>query len=153
MRTRSSISSVSSNSVAALDNLQRDRRSTSSNLSQANTNLERSQRDLAILKLAESARIVKEIGETEIELDRLKRAAAQSGDLAYGMDAASVKSSGGSIATYKIVRRNEAGRPEVLRANETTPIMPGDIIEVGSSKVSDKAAEKVFDSKESSQNY
>ena len=140
-------------SVAAMDNLQRDRRSTGSNLSQANTNLERSRRDLAILKLAESARIVKEIGETEIELDRLKKAAAQSGDLAYGMDAASAKSSGGSIATYKIVRRNEAGRPEVLRAYETTPIMPGDIIEVGSSKVSDKAADKVFDSKEFSQNY
>ena len=140
-------------SVAALDNLQRDRRSVGANLSQANTNLERSQRDLAMLKLAESARIVKEIGETEIELDRLKRAAAQLGDLAYGMDAASVKSSGGSIATYKIVRRNEAGRPEVLRAYETTPIMPGDIIEVGSSKVSDKAVDKAFDSKESRQNY
>ncbi|HWJ20608.1 MAG TPA: SLBB domain-containing protein, partial [Geobacterales bacterium] len=136
-------------SVAALDNLQRDRRSTGSNLSQATSNLERSRRDLAILKLAESARIVKEIGETEIELERLKKAAAQSGDLAYGMDAASAKSNGGSIATYKIVRRNEAGRPEVLRAYETTPIMPGDIIEVGSSKLSDK----VLESKESNQNY
>ncbi len=119
----------------------------------ANTNLERSERDLAILKLAESARIVREIGDTEVELDRLKRAASQTGDIAYGMDAASARSSGGSVATYKIVRKNETGRPEVLRANETTPIMPGDIIEVGSSKVTDKSVEKMFDSKESSQNY
>jgi hypothetical protein len=139
-------------SVAALDNLQRDRRSTSSNLAQANSNLEKSERDLAMLKLAESARIVKEIGETEIELDRLKKAAGQSADLAYGMDASSVKGSGGLIATYKIVRRNEAGRPEVIKANETTPIMPGDIIEVGSSKVSDKMPDKVSD-KTSDQNY
>jgi hypothetical protein len=139
-------------SVSALDNLQRDRRSTSSNLAQANSNLERSERDLAMLKLAESARIVKEIGDTEIELDRLKKAAGQSGDLAYGMDASSVKGSGGLIATYKIVRRNEAGRPEVIKASETTPIMPGDIIEVGSSKVSDKMPDKASD-KTSDQNY
>ena len=70
----------------------------------------------------------------------------------YGMDASSVKGSGGSIATYKIVRRNEAGRPEVIKASETTPIMPGDIIEVGSSKVSDKMPEKASD-KTSDQNY
>lgn len=139
-------------SVSALDNLQRDRRSTSSNLAQANSNLERSERDLAMLKLAESARIVKEIGDTEVELDRLKKAAGQSGDLAYGMDASSVKGSGGLIATYKIVRRNEAGRPEVMRASETTPIMPGDIIEVGSSRVSDKMPDKASD-KTSDQNY
>ena len=61
------------------------------------------------------------------------------------MDAASAKSNGGSIATYKIVRRNETGRPEVLRAYDTTPIMPGDIIEVGSSKVSDKAVDKALE--------
>jgi protein involved in polysaccharide export with SLBB domain len=138
-------------SVAALDNLQRDRRTISSNLAQANTNLERSERDLAMLQLAESARIVREIGDTEMELDRLKKAAGQSADLAYGMDASSVKGSGGAIATYKIVRRNESGRPEVIKATETTPIMPGDIIEVGSSKISDKAPDK--SDKASDQNY
>ena len=125
-------------SVAALDNLQRDKRSMSSNLAQANSNLERSERDLALHRLAESARIAKEIGEAELELDRLKKAAAQSAELTYRMDAQSVKGSGGPIATYKIVRRNEAGRADVISANETTPIMPGDIIEVGSSKGSDK---------------
>ncbi len=139
-------------SVAALDNLQRDRRTMSSNLAQASSNLERSERDLAMLKLGEGARIVKEIGETEIELDRLKRAAGQSAELTYGMDASAVKGSGGSIATYKIVRKNDAGRPEVIKANETTPIMPGDIIEVGSSKVYDKAPDKGSD-KTSDQNY
>ena len=124
-------------SVAALDNLQRDKRSMSSNLAQANSNLERSERDLALHRLAESARVAKEIGETELELDRLKKAAAQSAELTYRMDAPS-KGGGGPIATYKIVRRNEAGRADVIPANETTPIMPGDIIEVGSSKGSDK---------------
>ena len=105
-----------------------------------------------MLRLAESARIAKEIGETEIELDRLKKAAAQSSELAYRMDAPSVKGSGGLIATYKIVRRNEAGRPDVIQAGETIPIMPGDIIEVGSSKVSDKLSDKVSD-RVSDQNY
>jgi len=60
-------------SVSALDSLHRDRRSMSSSLAQANSNLERSERDLAMLRLAESARIAKEIGETELELDRLKK--------------------------------------------------------------------------------
>jgi len=67
------------------------------------------------------------------------------------MDASSIRGSGGLIATYKIVRRNEAGRPDVIQASETTPIMPGDIIEVGSSKASDKQSDKVSD--RSDQNY
>ena len=135
-------------SVAALDNLQRDRRATSSSFSLANGNLVKSERDLAMLKLAETARIAKEIGETEIELDRLRKAAAQTADLTYSMNAASARANGGSIATYKIVRRNKSGRSVIMEANETTPIMPGDIIEVGSGRASD-----VISDKASSQNY
>lgn len=128
-------------SVAALDNLRRDRRSAGANLALANSNLERSKRDLAMLKLAESARIAREIGDTEGEIDRLKITASQFGDLSYGMDAASIKSKGGMMATYKIVRRNENGQADIIKANETTVIMPGDIIEVGSSRPSEPSQE------------
>ena len=128
--------------VAALDNLERDRRAVRSELNHANGNMVKSERDLAMLKLSENARIAREIGETEVELDRLRRAAASTTDLAYRMDSSSARANGGSIATYKIVRRNEAGRSEIIQANETTPIMPGDIIEVGSSKVSDILSDK-----------
>jgi polysaccharide biosynthesis/export protein ExoF len=110
--------------VTALDSLQRDKIAASVNHTQAATNLEKAQRDLAVFKLSESARIAKEINETELELARLRKIASQTRGFA------SEENGLGLIARYKIVRHNNAGRTDVVQAGETTPIIPGDIIKI-----------------------
>lgn len=110
--------------VTALDNLQRDKLTTSANLTLATSNLARAQRDFAVFKHSESARIAKEIDETELELTKLRKLASQT--RGFGSDDNGLS----AVARYKIVRRNNAGRTDVVQAGETTPVMPGDIIKI-----------------------
>jgi epimerase transport system membrane fusion protein len=112
--------------VTILDGLQRDKQGSVVGLSQANTEVEKARRELAQLTLANNARIAKEIVDTQFEITRLKRAAKQIGD----DDTLAEESSSGPVATYKIMRRDAAGRPNFTQANEATAIMPGDVIEV-----------------------
>ena len=96
--------------VTALDGVQRDKQIALAGLSHANTNLERAERDLSMLKLANTARIVKELTETERELFRLKTLAAQTRQLVYGLETLSSQRSSGQLVTYKIMRRDRSGR-------------------------------------------
>jgi hypothetical protein len=112
--------------VIALDNLLRDKQTAIVGLSQANTELEKARKELAHVTLASNARIAKEITDTEFEITRLKRIAEQSGNL----DTLGEEGNSGPLATYKIMRRNSNGRPQYEQADEATPIMPGDVIEV-----------------------
>jgi protein involved in polysaccharide export with SLBB domain len=116
--------------VVSLDGLKRDKQLAVAGLSQVNTDLEKAQRDLAQLTLTNSARIAMEIAGTELELRRLKRVAAEMQKLAAGLDAAASQDNSGLVATYKIMRRNADGRLSVVQATETTPIMPGDLVQV-----------------------
>jgi len=116
--------------VVTLDGLQRDRQSSVGGLSQANTALEKAQRDLAALTLAENARISRELNDTELELARLSRFAEQTRELATGLEALSGRITHRAVATYQIIRRNADGQLSEMQANETTPIMPGDVIKV-----------------------
>jgi protein involved in polysaccharide export with SLBB domain len=112
--------------VIALDGLQRDKQYATIGLSQANTDLEKAQRELALVTLANNARIAKEITDTQFEITKLKRLAAEMRDY----EALLGQPASERAATYKIIRGNPEGRPDSIQANETTPIMPGDVIEV-----------------------
>lgn len=112
--------------VIALDSLQRDKQSNISGLSLAKTDLEKAQRDLALLELEYKARIAKEITDTEFEITRLKRIAAHIADYetVVGRD------SYGQVAVFKIIRGNQGASEDLIQANEATPVMPGDVIKV-----------------------
>lgn len=116
--------------VVALDGLQRDKQIADTGLSQTNTTLEKAQRDLALLKLADNARIAKEMTDTEQELARLKLVAAQTRELVTGLDALVSQSNSGLVATYRITRKDKDGQANIVQASETTPIMPGDVIKI-----------------------
>jgi len=122
--------------VVALDGLQRDKQGVIAGLSQVNSALEKAQRDLALLVLADKARIAKEIIDTNFEIARLKQSAAQTAaqtkELATGFEslASASQSSSGLVATYKIMRRKADGQYDYVQANETTPIMAGDVVQV-----------------------
>ena len=122
--------------VVALDGLQRDKQGVIAGLSQANSALEKAQRDLALLVLADKARIAKEIIDTNFEITRLKQSAAQTAaqtkEQATGFEslASASQSSSALVATYKIMRRKADGQYDYVQANETTPIMAGDVVQI-----------------------
>lgn len=118
--------------VVALDGLQRDKQGVIAGLSQVNSALEKAQRDLALLVLADKARIAKEIIDTNFEITRLKQSAAQTKEQATGFEslASASQSSSALVATYKIMRRKADGQYDYVQANETTPIMAGDVVQV-----------------------
>ena len=112
--------------VMLLDNLERDLQGAIGNLSQARTDLEKAQRELALLSLGNSKRIASEIAEAEFDITRLRRVGSQMSEhLALADNADSER-----IATYKIMRRDQSDRVDFVQANETTAIRPGDVIEV-----------------------
>ena len=92
----------------------------------AKTDLEKAQRDLALLTLDDKARIAKEIADTEFEITRLKRVAAQIADY----EAVVGQGDYGRVAIFRIIRGNPSAPGDFIQANETTPVMPGDVIKV-----------------------
>lgn len=116
--------------VIALDAVKRDGQSTTNTLAQANMNIEKYKRDLAVLTLANKARIAKEITDTEQEISRLKSAAAQTRQLMSGLDMLATQDSSGSVVLYKIMRRGGSGRLDSMQATESTSIMPGDVLKI-----------------------
>jgi protein involved in polysaccharide export with SLBB domain len=112
--------------VIALDSLQRDKQSNISGLSAAKTDLEKAQRDLALVGLEHKARIAKEIADTEFEITRLKRVAAQIADYETVVGQSEYE----RVAIFKIIRGNPGAPGDFIQANETTPVMPGDVIKV-----------------------
>ena len=119
-------------SISALDNLHRDKQGTLAGLARASTDFEKAQRDLSMLTLDRKVKVEKELTETQRELDRHKALAAQTRELVAGLDTLASNDRSGQIVSYKIMRRNSAGRTVFIAATETTPIMPGDVIEIES---------------------
>lgn len=114
--------------VIALDNAERDRQQTISNLAHTKVNLAKAASDLSMLKQLEEVRISKEMSEVEFEIIRTKAEAENSQkvigafhDLGGETDAVS----------YRIMRRRANGEYSFIDASETTPIEPGDVVQIG----------------------
>jgi polysaccharide biosynthesis/export protein ExoF len=116
--------------LIAFDSIQRDKQLAASGLSVANHTLQKAERDLSLLTLAKNARVAKELTETADEISRLKTSADETRRLASGLEALATEGGSGDVASYRIMRRNEAGEVAVLAATETTPIMPGDVVQI-----------------------
>jgi len=112
--------------VIALDSLQRDKQGNSASLSTAKTEIEKVQIDLALVILGNKAQIAKELSDTEFEITRLKRVAAQIADY----EAVVGQIDYGRIATFRIIRGNLGSSGDSIQADETSPVMPGDIVKV-----------------------
>lgn len=114
-------------SLASLDTVQRDKQLAIASLARARSSLEKAQRDLAMLELLRESRIAKEIAETELELTRLQVSVDEARKLTRNLEG--LAGQGGS-ETYRIMRRDEAGRLQNQRVTETTPILPGDVVQI-----------------------
>ncbi len=118
--------------VAALDAIRRDKQNAIAGLSRAGSNLEKSEKELAMLTLSSNARIVKEIAETEREMNRLQNAAAETRRLIAALDVLAGPGGSGQVVSYKIARQDKNGQLTFISATETTQIMPGDVIQIDS---------------------
>ncbi len=116
--------------TAALDAAQRDKQAAFTGHAKARADLEKAQKELALLELSASARVAREIAAADREIARLKAAAAQTRMLASTLDALSGQGGPDRAVTYRIMRRTKSGELVFEQATETTPIMPGDVIEV-----------------------
>jgi len=112
--------------LTSLDNSQRDRQATVTALNIASAALEKAERELSLLTLSRSARIANELAETEQEISRLK---SSSEDARRLISTLNQQSLGGQVS-FRILRKDETGKIKVFRAQETTPVVPGDVIEV-----------------------
>ena len=117
--------------TAALNSAQRDKQAAFAGHSRARADLEKAQKELSLLDLSASARAAKELAGTEREIERLKTVAAETRRLAATLDTLSGQGGSGQAVTYRIMRRTKSGELVFEQATETTPIMPGDVIEVG----------------------
>lgn len=116
--------------VAALDASQRDKQLATAGLSHASSNLEKAEHDLSMLTLASSARIAKELSETEREISRLREAASQTQELVASLNTLAGQSGSAQAVNYRIMRRDKSGQLSFLEATETTAIKPGDVVEI-----------------------
>ena len=116
--------------TAALDAAQRDRQVAFAGHARARADLEKAQKELSLLELSASVRIAGEIASADREIIRLKAAAAQTRMLASTLDTLSGQGGAGQALTYRIMRRAKSGELVFEQASETTPIMPGDVIEI-----------------------
>jgi protein involved in polysaccharide export with SLBB domain len=112
--------------VIALDGLKREKQANTVSLSIANTELEKARRDLAVLLLDYKVRVAKELRDTDFEVMRLKRIAAHIADY----EAIVGNEDYGRVAVFRIVRGNLSAPGESIKADETTQVMPGDVIKV-----------------------
>ncbi len=119
-------------SVVALDNVQRDKEIAMAGLSRANNTMQKADRDLAMLVLEKNARIAREMTEADQEISRLRVSATETRKLASGLETLATQGGVAEVASYRIMRRNEAGQLAFVAAKETTPIMPGDVIQIDS---------------------
>lgn len=87
-------------------------------------------RKVARSGLSDNTRIAKEIGETESELVRLRRIAVQAREAIANLDALESQSSRGLLPVSTIMRRNANGQFDFVKAEETTAIFPGDVVQI-----------------------
>ncbi len=116
--------------TAALDAAQRDKQAAFTGHARARADQEKAQKELALLELSANARTAREIAAADREIARLKAAAAQTRMLASTLDTLSGQGGPGQGVSYRIMRRTKSGELVFEQASETTPIMPGDVIEI-----------------------
>ena len=116
--------------VAALDAVQRDKQMAIAGLSHAKASLEKANKDLSMLSLANSARVAKELAEAEQEIARLRGAIEEGRRIVAGLEMLSGQGNAARSVAYRIMRRDRAGEFSFLQADETTTVMPGDVVQV-----------------------
>jgi prefoldin subunit 5 len=116
--------------TAALDSAQRDKQAAFAGHSRAKTDLEKAQKELSLLALSAGARSAREVAETDREITRLRNLAAETRRLTATLDTLSGQGGSNRAVAYRIMRRTKAGELVFEQATDTTPIMPGDVIEI-----------------------
>ena len=119
-----------SESMTALDAAQRDKELATTGLLHAKATLERESRDLSLLALANDVRIAKEFGENEQEIAQIERQIQDTRRMMTGLESISGMGESSRSMTYRIARKSADGNLAFMQASETTPIMPGDLIQV-----------------------
>ena len=94
--------------------------------------VQKARKELDLLALSASTRAAEEIARTDREIARLKAVAAETRQLAAALDTLSGQGRPGQGVTYRIMRRGRAGETYFEPATDTTPIQPGDVLEIQS---------------------
>ena len=115
---------------AALNSAGRAKQEAFAGLTRATGEVRKARNELDLLARSESARAAEEIARADLEIARLKTAAAETRQLASALDAVSGPGGSGQAVTYRIMRRDKSGEPFFQVASETTPILPGDVIQI-----------------------
>ena len=118
--------------AASLNAAERGKREAFAGLTRATGQVQEARKELSLLALSASARAAGEIAQTDREIARLKAVAAETQQLATAFDTLSGQAGSGQFVTYRIMRRGASGEPVFEQATETTPIMPGDVIQIES---------------------
>ena len=129
-------------SLTALDSVQRDKQLAIAGLARAKGSLEKAKKDLAMLALSTSSRGAKDVAETEAEISHLKEQAEEQRRLATRLDSVTGRSNADEQIAYRIMRRDKSGQLVSTPATETTPLMPGDIIQIDSEREARQLAVK-----------
>ena len=114
---------------AALDAAQHRKEEALAGLARAGIELETLRKELSSLALFTGTRTAEEIARTDREIARLKAVAAE---LAGPAQVPGTLPGQGPAVCYRIMRRNKWGEPFFEQATETTPILPGDVIQIES---------------------
>jgi protein involved in polysaccharide export with SLBB domain len=118
--------------AACLNAAERGKREAFAGLTRATGEVQRAREELSLLALSASSRAAGEIAQTDREIARLKAVAAETRQLATAFDTLSGHAGAGQTVTYRIMRRGASGEPFFEQATETTPIKPGDVIQIES---------------------
>jgi polysaccharide biosynthesis/export protein ExoF len=116
--------------VNALDTAERDRNLAVAGLAHAKASIEKTKRDVAMLTLANKARVSKEIAEAEQEIARLKTIVLETRTLIEQLQMLPGGGSTGPAVTYRVMRRDENGAALFVRADETSLLSPDDVVQV-----------------------
>jgi protein involved in polysaccharide export with SLBB domain len=115
--------------VSAMNSAYRDQRFAIAGLSRAKGDLEKANRDHAMLKLANSTRLAKEIADVEADTARLRAVVDQLRHSIAKLDGMNGSIEGPSIG-FRILRNGPTGSPSFFEAAQTTVIRPGDVVEI-----------------------
>jgi polysaccharide export outer membrane protein len=116
--------------VTSLDTAERDRNLAVAGLAHAKASIEKTKRDVAMLTLANKARVSKEIAEAEQEIARLKTVVLETRALIEQLQMLPGGGAAGPAVTYRVMRRDENGTALFVRADETSLLSPDDVVQV-----------------------
>jgi HlyD family secretion protein len=116
--------------VLGLDTAERDRNLAVAGLAHARASIEKTKRDVAMLVLANKARVSKEIAEAEQEIARLKTVVFETRALIQQLQMLPGGGSTGPAVGYRIMRHDAKGAALFVRADETSLLSPDDVLQV-----------------------